>query len=142
MAATLKLIKELPKKARANATVDPKEHARKKFLDGVERQIKLAENPKYVTEKVSYKGGQKQTKKAPPRAWWKTLGDKTYVRIRYGNRPLELREGTVAVTTPNELVETLRLIHKEGASGKWDAALVKAASGRRRKKAGAQSTDA
>ncbi len=34
------------------------------------------------------------------------------------------------------------LIHKEGASGKWDAALVKAASGPRRKKAGARRTNA
>ena len=34
------------------------------------------------------------------------------------------------------------LIHKEGASGKWDAALVNAASGPRRKKAGARRTNA
>ena len=34
------------------------------------------------------------------------------------------------------------LIHKEGASGKWDTALVKAASGPRRKKAGARRTNA
>ena len=136
--AELKFVRALPKAKRQTKTpVDPKEHVRKKFAEGIQHQIALAKNPKYTIEKTTYKGGQKQTKKAAPRQWWQTIDDKIYVQVRYGNKLLQLKGGNIAVCDQKELVQTLQAIHEKGTSGEWDAALLKAAPRQGRKKASA-----
>ena len=128
--AALKLVRQLPKAARqTKAPVDPLEAARKKFVEGVAHQIALAKNPKYTIEKVSYKSGKKQTKKAAPRQWWREVDGTVYVAIRYGNKPLQLKGGNnIAVCQPKELVQTLQAIQENGKSGKWDDAILNSAS--------------
>ncbi len=128
--AALKLVRQLPKAARqSKAPVDPLEAAKKKFVDGVGHQIALAKNPKYTIQKVSYKAGKKQIKKAAPRQWWREVDGTAYIPIRYGNKPLQLKGGTnIAVCQPKELVATLKAIQENGASGKWDDAILQSAS--------------
>jgi hypothetical protein len=128
--AALKLVRQMPKAARqTKAPVDPLVAAKKKFLEGVGHQIALAKNPKYTIEKVTYKGGKRQVKKAPPRQWWREIAGEVYIPIRYGNKPLQLKGGTnIAVCQPKELVATLQAIQENGASGEWDDAILRSAT--------------
>ena len=127
--AALKLVRNLPKAARqSKAPVDPLEAAKKKFVEGVGHQIALAKNPKYTIQKVSYKGGKKQTKKAAPRQWWREVEGTVYIPIRYGNKPVQLKGGSnIAVCASTDLVKTLEEIKNTGEKGAWDDAILRSA---------------
>ncbi len=112
----------------SKAPIDPLEAAKKKFVEGVGRQIALAKNPKYTIEKASYKGGKKQIKKAPPRQWWKTIDGVIFIPIRYGNKPLQLKGGSIATCQPKDLVKTLEEIKNTGEKGDWDDAILRSAT--------------
>jgi hypothetical protein len=64
------------------------------------------------------------------RRWWWTdaSNGKTYIQLRYGNKPLDLAKDkpTIELKSVEELVPTLEHVHKAVADGELDAILTNA----------------
>lgn len=60
--------------------------------------------------------------------WWWTdaRNGKTYIQLRYGNKPLDLAKDKLTIELKNmaDLVTTLEQIHKAVADGELDAILM------------------
>jgi len=62
------------------------------------------------------------------RRWWWTdaRNGKTYIQLRYGNKPLDLAKDKLTIELKNmaDLVTTLEQIHKAVADGELDTILM------------------
>ncbi len=120
----LSFVKEMPKGAVA---IDPTDRARTKFVAGVTEQIALSKDVNYTVERTRYVDGEKTTYQKPPRKWWRLVGNQIFIPVKYGNRVLELKGGSIAVTDKGGLTSTLEAIKAEGEKGAFDKAITKAA---------------
>jgi len=79
---------------------DPIHQRRQKFLDGLDLQRAILNNPNHTVKRRVYKDGS-DGKRWPvlvdstPRSWQEEFGDLVEVTPRYGNRPVEIAEGKV-----------------------------------------------
>jgi hypothetical protein len=125
---------------RSKMIASPEARLRHKLLGALEEQIAAATADKngetyekrtsrFVTDLES---GERVKRDVPVqiRRWWWTdaSNGKSYIQLRYGNKPLDLAKGkaTIELKSVDELVPTLEQIHKAVADGELDAVLMSA----------------
>jgi len=119
---------------------DQTEQRRKKFVDGVEIQKSLWENPDFTITKIEYvpQGPEAPRKgveiEKRPRPWWRTTHEVAYISPRYGNRPVEIKPKMYTARVPKEqVIEFLDALIEMATTGYFDEQFNKMALGRRRK---------
>ena len=125
---------------RSKMIASPEARLRHKLLGALEEQIAAANADKnnepfvkrasrFVTDKET---GERVKRDIPVqfRRWWWTdaSNGKTYIQLRYGNKPLDLAKdkATIELKSVDDLVPTFEQIYKAVAAGELDAALVAA----------------
>ena len=125
---------------RSKMIASPEARLRHKLLGALEEQIAAANADKnnepfvkrasrFVTDQET---GERVKRDIPVqfRRWWWTdaSNGKTYIQLRYGNKPLDLAKGkaTIELKSVDELVPTFEKIHKAVADGELDAVLMAA----------------
>ncbi len=67
------------------------------------------------------------------RRWTFMIGGKSYIQLRFGNRPLDLGQGSaIRVRAPENYAETFELLLEALNRGEFDLALSKAAEANKR----------
>lgn len=110
---------------------DPVHQRRRKLLDKLAEQMRLAEDAGY--QPTAYKwaqgeGGVRQRVQVSKRVkrWWgKDARGNWVLTIRYGSKPMELAKGKQAIMLTGEadLIPTLQAIVAAVESGEMDAAI-------------------
>lgn len=108
---------------------DPKLKRRRKLLDKLNEQMRLAENSSYqpMTMKwVTDADGERKRVEVPKRVkqWWgKDANGNTVLTIRYGSKPLELAKGKQAIklASNDDVVKTLKVIAEAVEAGELDS---------------------
>ena len=125
---------------RSKMIASPEARLRHKMLEALEDQIAAANADKsgepfvkrvsrFVTDQET---GERVKRDVPVqlRRWWWTdaSNGKTYIQLRYGNKPLDLAKDkpTIELKNVDELVPTLEQIHKAVADGEIDTVLIAA----------------
>ena len=125
---------------RSKMIASPEARLRHKMLDALEDQIAAANADKkgeqyvkrasrFVTDQET---GERVKREVPVqfRRWWWTdaSNGKTYIQLRYGNKPLDLAKDkpTIELKNVDDLIPTLQQIHKAVADGELDAVLMAA----------------
>ena len=125
---------------RSKMIASPEARLRHKMLEALEEQIAAANADKngetfvkrasrFVTDQET---GERVKRDVPVqfRRWWWTdaSNGKTYIQLRYGNKPLDLAKGkpTIELKNVDDLVPTLEQIHKAVADGEIDTILISA----------------
>lgn len=108
---------------------DPVTKRRRKLLDKLTEQMRLAEDASY--QPTAYKwvdgeGGERQRVQVAKRVkrWWgKDAKGNTVLTVRYGSKPLELAKGKQAIklADESEVLPTLAVIAKAVEAGELDA---------------------
>ncbi|MBT4584728.1 MAG: hypothetical protein HOC93_06570 [Phycisphaerae bacterium] len=126
--------------SRSKMIASPEARLRHKMLAALEEQITAANADKngetYVKRALRSVTDQEtgeQVKREVPvrfkRWWWTDASNaKTYIQLRYGNKPLELAKGkpTIELKNADELVSTLEQVFKAVAEGELDTTLMAA----------------
>ncbi|WP_349370502.1 DUF6641 family protein [Salinarimonas sp.] len=115
---------------------DPIHKRRRKLLDQLAEQMRLAEDAGYqptADKWVEGEGGVRQRVQVPKRVkrWWgKDARGNTVLTIRYGSKPMELAKGKHAIMLTGEadVVPTLQAIVAAVETGEMDAAIEAAAN--------------
>jgi len=110
---------------------DPKPKRRRKLLDKLNEQMKLAEDSSYqpTTMKwVTDADGERKRIEVPKRVkqWWgKDANGNTVLTIRYGSKPLELAKGKQAIklASNDDVVKTLKVIAEAVEAGELDGVI-------------------
>lgn len=108
---------------------DPKLKRRRKLLDKLNEQMKLAEDSSYqpTTMKwVTDTDGERKRVEVPKRVkqWWgKDANGNTVLTVRYGSKPLELAKGKQAIklASNDDVVKTLKVIADAVETGELDS---------------------
>ncbi len=125
---------------RSKMIASPEARLRHKILEALEEQVAAATADKkgeafvkrvsrFVTDQET---GERVKRDVPVqlRRWWWTdaSNGKTYIQLRYGNKPLDLAKGkpTIELKSVEEIIPTLEQIHKAVADGELDAVLIAA----------------
>ena len=125
---------------RSKMIASPEARLRHKMLEAMEDQIAAANADKnnepfvkrasrFVTDQET---GERVKRDVPVqfrRWWWADASNgRTYIQLRYGNKPLDLAKGkpTIELKNVDDLVPTLEQIHKAVADGELDAVLIAA----------------
>jgi hypothetical protein len=125
---------------RSKMIASPEARLRHKLLGTLEEQIAAATADKngepYVKQASRFvtdqETGERVKREVPVqfRRWWWTdaSNGKTFIQLRYGNKPLELAKGKATIELKNidDLVPTFEQIHKAVADGEFDAMLMSA----------------
>lgn len=126
--STLKLVAEVPKPNRS-----AKDVRRSKICSKLSEQLQLAHSVKTGDEfnvvrrkrlrdpETGEVSTREEAKEIKP--WWTMDGDKTYVTIRYGARPLPIAGGKATIET-NEIdgvIAVLEIIKSAALNGELDA---------------------
>ena len=126
--------------SRSKMIASPEARLRHKLLGALEEQIAAANADKnnepfvkrasrFVTDKET---GERVKRDIPVqfRRWWWTdaSNGKTYIQLRYGNKPLDLAKdkATIELKSVDELVPTFEQIYKAVADGELDKVLMAA----------------
>lgn len=94
------------------ATVDPMTAKRNRFLETLETQKQLWRNPNLKLKRTRYveQPGEERRKgveeEYTPRSWFSRSGDKVIIDVRFGVRPMPLRDGKNIVKVPEDKVIT------------------------------------
>ncbi len=126
--------------SRSKMIASPEARLRHKFLGALEEQIAAANadnnNEPYVKRASRFvtdqETGERVKRDVPVqfRRWWWTdaSNGKTYIQLRYGNKPLDLAKDkpTIELKNVGDLIPTLEQIHKAVADGELDAVLMAA----------------
>lgn len=138
-------------------TMSREEHLRKKMSDALEKQIYHANwitgidgpyvpsETRLVENEETGELEEKRVKVRFTRWWWTDATGKTFVGLRYGNRPVEIQNGKIAVEVTDELqlVDVLKALQAAVQEGELDKQLIAAADARKqqmRKKPARKST--
>ncbi len=129
----------LSNKTKAGAVASPEIRVRGKMLEGLDVQIAAAEAQangetyikranRWITDTET---GERVRKEVPVRfnRWhWRDESGKVFIQLRYGNKPLELKQGkpTIELAGENELLPTLRELREAIVEGEFDAVLMAA----------------
>ncbi len=125
---------------RSKMIASPEARLRHKLLGALEEQMAAANADKnnepfikrasrFVTDQET---GERVKRDIPVqfRRWWWTdaSNGKTFIQLRYGNKPLDLTKGkaTIELKSVDELVPTFEQIYKAVANGELDAVLMAA----------------
>ncbi|MBT5526457.1 MAG: hypothetical protein HOK21_20410 [Rhodospirillaceae bacterium] len=125
---------------RSKMIASPEARLRHKLLSALEEQIAAAtadkNNEPYVKRASRFvtdqETGERVKRDVPVqfRRWWWTdaSNSKTYIQLRYGNRPLDLAKDkpTIELKSVDDLVATFEQIHKAVADGELDTVLMAA----------------
>jgi hypothetical protein len=126
--------------SRSKMIASPEARLRHKMLAALEEQIAAANADKngetYVKRALrsvtDQEAGEQVKREVPVRfkRWWWTdaCNARTYIQLRYGNKPLELAKGkpTIELKNADELVSTLEQVFKAVAEGELDTTLMAA----------------
>lgn len=126
--SSLKLVVEPPKVARS-----AKDVRRKKMCSKLEEQLQLAQSHKTGDD---YSAARRKRVRDPEtgevstveearsiKPWWRIEGDKTYVTIRYGARPLPIAGGKATIETNgiDGVIAVLEIIKAAAMDGELDS---------------------
>ena len=135
---SLKLVAELPKQSR-----NMKEIRRNKICNKLEEQLQLARCLKNGDEYTAVRkkrirdpgsgdiSTKEETRKVKP--WWRTDGDKSFVTIRYGAKPLPLSNDlhTIETNGIDGVIAVLEIVRESVKQGSLDAQ-IEALAGKRK----------
>lgn len=124
---SLKLVAELPKQSR-----NAKEIRRNKICIKLEEQLQLARCQKTGTEYTAVRkkrirdpesgdiSTKEETLKVKP--WWRTVGDKSFVTIRYGAKPLPISNNlhTIQTNGIDGVIAVLEIVRDSVQQGALD----------------------
>lgn len=121
---------------------DPITKRRRKLLDKLAEQMRLAEDAEYqptAFKWVEGEGGERQRVRVPKRIkrWWgKDAKGNTVLTVRYGSKPMELAKGKQAIklTAESDVVLTLQAVVSAVEAGELDTAIEAAASAPKQKR--------
>lgn len=125
--SSLKLVAEKPKPTR-----NAKDVRRSKICHKLSEQLQLAQSLKTghdfsVVHRKRVRDpetGEISTQEGPRKIkpWWRTDGDKTYVTIRYGARPLPIAGGKATIETNgiDGVIAVLEIIKAAALNGELD----------------------
>ena len=107
---------------------DPKLKRRRKLLDKLNEQMRLAEDSSYQPTRMKWvtdTDGERKRVEVPKRVkqWWgKDANGNTVLTIRYGSKPLELAKGKQAIklASNDDVVKTLKVIAEAVEAGELD----------------------
>jgi hypothetical protein len=125
---------------RANST-DPKLKRRRKLLDKLTEQQRIAEDNRYqptAQKWVDGVDGERKRIEVPKRVkrWWgKDANGNTVLTVRYGSKLLELAKGKQAIKLASDadVAKTLHMIAEAVEAGELDAAIEQQAGATRLK---------
>lgn len=120
---------------RANSS-DPTLKRRRKLLDKLSEQMKLAEDSAYQPTTIKWvtdADGERKRVEVPKRVkqWWgEDANGNTVLTVRYGSKPLELAKGKQAIklASNDDVVKTLKLIAEAVEAGELDAVIEQQAT--------------
>ena len=129
----------LTDKTRADMTISPEAKVRGKMLEALDIQIAAAEaqaaGETYIRRAKRWvtdpENGERVRKEIPVRfnSWcWTDENGKAYVQLRYGNKPLELKNGksTIQLDSQEALLPTLKDLRAAIVDGELDKVLMAA----------------
>jgi hypothetical protein len=123
---SLKLIEFKPQNAQGRIFV-----RRRKLVDKIEQQIKLAADASYAPSKliwVADENGVQQRREVAKRMkrWWvENIDGSAQLTIRYGSKPLEIMKGKNAIECENSasISSVLETVKQAVIDGEFDAIL-------------------
>lgn len=124
--ASLKLIEFKPQNAQGRIFV-----RRRKLVDKIEQQIKLASDPSYAPSKLIWaadENGVQQRREVSKRIkrWWvENMDGSVQLTIRYGSKPLEIVKGknAIACESVSVIANILESIKQSVIDGEFDTIL-------------------
>ena len=124
--ASLKLVEFKPQNAQGRIFV-----RRRKLVEKIEQQIKLAADPSYAPTKLIWaadESGVQQRREVSKRIkrWWvENIDGSAQLTIRYGSKPLEIVKGKNAIECENVSViaSILETVKNAVIDGEFDAIL-------------------
>lgn len=136
--ASLKLIEFKPQNAQGRIFV-----RRRKLVEKIEQQIKLANDPSYAPTKLIWAADEsgtqqrREVKKRIKRWWVENIDGSAQLTIRYGSKPLEMTKGKNAFACDNisVIAPILEAIKQAVIDGEFDAILNGQVSAVRKTKA-------
>jgi hypothetical protein len=124
--ASLKLIEYKPENAQGRTFI-----RRRKLVDKIEQQIKLATDPSFAPIKIIWaadESGVQQRREVAKRIkrWWvENIDGSAQLTIRYGSKPLEIAKGKNAIFCDNVTVigSVLETVRQSVIDGDFDIIL-------------------
>lgn len=124
--ASLKLIEFKPQNAQGRIFV-----RRRKLVEKIEQQIKLANDPSYAPAKMIWAADEsgiqqrREVKKRIKRWWVENMDGSAQLTIRYGSKPLEIMKGKNAIEceTVSVIASILESIKEAVIDGEFDTIL-------------------
>lgn len=122
-----------------SVATDPKARLRAKLLERLDEQIGAAQaaarNEIFTVQRrrwiVSETTGEKELREVPVRVrpwWWKDEMGTVLLTLRYGNKPLSIKEGktSIQIGTADNLVDVLETVRSAVGKGELDDVLTNA----------------
>ena len=103
---------------------------RRRFIETIEKQERIFQDPTYTEERVVVEGQgadrvSKRVQKRP-RSWLRKDGDTYYVTVRYGVRPVAVVDGKhVAKLEADQVMPFLAALKEATAAGAFDEQFAK-----------------
>lgn len=124
--ASLKLVEFKPQAAQGRIFV-----RRRKLVEKIEQQIKLASDPSYAPTKLIWAADEngiqqrREVAKRIKRWWFENIDGTAQLTIRYGSKPLELVKGKSAIICESisVIAPVLQDIKQAVIDGEFDAIL-------------------
>jgi hypothetical protein len=118
----------------ANGALDharnPVETRRRRFIETIEKQERLFQDPAYTEERIIIEGegADRVTKRVQkrPRSWLRKDGDTYYVTVRYGVRPVAVVDGKhVAKLEADQVMPFFTALKEATEAGAFDEQFAK-----------------
>ena len=109
---------------------NPVETRRRRFIETIEKQERIFQDPTYTEERVVVEGegADRVTKRVQkrPRSWLRKDGDTYYVTVRYGVRPVAVVDGKhVAKLNAEQVMPFLAALKEATEAGAFDEQFAK-----------------
>jgi hypothetical protein len=131
------VLKSLSFTAMPKTISDPVHNRRAKFIEKLEEQKLLLEDPAYIrtVQRMAEVDGQKQpvVRKQKVRPWWKTdPAGHLVMSVKFGSKPIEFEKGKAGIAVPSKdkLPTIINLLIEAVRAGELDELFTQASKSR------------